>query len=65
MDLDDALGALPRPYAEALRLRDRGLDADGIAEELDVPVSAVASLLRLADMKLARLLTEGGDDDEQ
>lgn len=64
MDTAEAMAALPARYAEALRLRGAGLDDAGIAHALDVPVSAVANLLLLAEAKLSRLRGEprGVDD---
>ncbi|MDQ3153095.1 MAG: hypothetical protein M3R63_15725 [Actinomycetota bacterium] len=58
MDPDDARAALPEVYAEALRLRDQGLDQEEIAARLSVPVSAMASLLWLASAKLSTLLAD-------
>jgi DNA-directed RNA polymerase specialized sigma24 family protein len=56
VDLDDARAALPEVYAEALRLRDQGLDRAEIGVRLSVPVSAMTSLLWLASAKLSELL---------
>ena len=58
MEADAAFDALPAAYAQALRLRAAGYDAAAIGEAVDVPLDAVDVLLRLADAKLARLLTE-------
>jgi hypothetical protein len=46
---------LPEPYAEALRLHDLGRD-HAIAGSLGIEPEAVASLIELAEAKLARLL---------
>jgi DNA-directed RNA polymerase specialized sigma24 family protein len=43
-------------YAEALRLRDQGVDHNAIAARLDLPVEAVPNLLELAQAKLDTLL---------
>jgi DNA-directed RNA polymerase specialized sigma24 family protein len=53
---------LPQAYADALALRDAGLSEDEIAERLRVPPVAVASMLSVAEAKLAsaRTLGEGG-----
>ncbi|MDQ3989169.1 MAG: hypothetical protein M3291_08240 [Actinomycetota bacterium] len=58
MDAHDARGALPEVYAEALRLRDQGLDLDEIAARLSIPVSAMRSLFWLASAKLSTLLAD-------
>jgi len=47
---------LPEAHAEALRLRDRGVGEEAIAELLEIPIEAVAPLVRIAEAKLARLL---------
>lgn len=56
MDRATALRRLPETYAEALRLRDAGLDDEAIAARLKVPNEAIALLLRLAEAKVARLM---------
>jgi len=56
MDRAQAIQALPLPYAVALRLRDEGVEAAGVARVLDVEPQAVGPLLTLADAKLAELL---------
>ena len=48
-----ALRTLPLPYSLALRLRDAGVAADAICEYLDIDISALAGLYRLAEAKLA------------
>lgn len=61
MDRDQALTALPVPYARALRLRAAGLDHAGLADHLGVPLEAVGPLLGIAEAKLARLLHDQPD----
>jgi hypothetical protein len=56
MDIDAALGRMPQVYAEALQLRDNGLDALAIAERLLLPPQSMPSLFKLADAKLAALM---------
>ena len=56
MDLAAAMNELPEVYAKALRLDRDGTDAAGIAAELCIDIRAVASLLRVANAKLASLL---------
>jgi DNA-directed RNA polymerase specialized sigma24 family protein len=53
VDLEDAIGELPAKYAEALRMRARGLTGTEIAARLDVPLDSVDTLLHLAEAKLA------------
>ncbi|HZB32513.1 MAG TPA: hypothetical protein VE465_20315 [Streptosporangiaceae bacterium] len=65
MDRADALPLLPEAYARALILRERGASTGDIADDLDIVVEAVPSLLRLADAKLARLLAEHPAPDGQ
>jgi DNA-directed RNA polymerase specialized sigma24 family protein len=55
VDYEEAIAGLPATYAEALRLRDKGLTGVHIAELLDVPPESVDPLLRLAEAKLAAL----------
>jgi DNA-directed RNA polymerase specialized sigma24 family protein len=57
MDRATALTQLPETYAQALRLRDAGLSEDSIASRLGVPIEAMTLLLRLAEAKVARLVT--------
>jgi DNA-directed RNA polymerase specialized sigma24 family protein len=52
---EDVFAALPEVYAEALRLRDRGVAAADIAARIDIPVEALETLICLAEAKLARL----------
>jgi DNA-directed RNA polymerase specialized sigma24 family protein len=58
MDRAEALELLPESYARALTLREGGASAADIAGELDIVVESVSPLLRIAEAKLARLLTE-------
>lgn len=55
-----ALETLPAPYALALRLRDGGASERELSLALGVDVSAVRSLLRIAESKLQAAL-EAGD----
>ena len=57
MDLTSALDELPEVHAAVLRLHRAGIAAAGIAAELGIEVDAVGPLLRVAEAKLARLLT--------
>jgi DNA-directed RNA polymerase specialized sigma24 family protein len=50
---DEALDQLPLPYSTALRLRDAGIPNEVIAECVGVEPEAIATLLRLAEAKLA------------
>ena len=59
MDRSEALQALPDTYATALRLRDEGAEAAGVARALGVEPEAVGPLLTLADAKLADLMDAG------
>ena len=56
VELASALEQLPELYGRALRLRERGLSEPEIAEHLEIPVETVAPCLRVAELKLARLL---------
>lgn len=58
MDTDTGYGELPDLYALGLRLRRSGLDATAIAGRLGIEPAAVPSLLRLAEAKLARVLSD-------
>ncbi len=57
-----ALDALPEPYARALTLDAAGLGSDAIAEQLDLPLDAVASLIEVGRLKLAALLAADEPD---
>lgn len=59
VEWEDRLAHLPETYAEALRLRSRGLPDAEIAARLDVPVESLGTLIGLAEAKLARL-QDGG-----
>ena len=48
-----ALDRLPLPYSEALRLHDAGVADDVIAEILAIEPEALATLIRIAEAKLA------------
>ena len=61
MDREAALLELATTHAVALRLRDAGVDEQSIGQALAVPPAAVASLLSIAESKLAALLAENGD----
>ncbi len=60
-DRAKAMAALPEAYARALELRELGKSAADIAADLDVPVSAVPTMFRLADAKL-RTILESADE---
>jgi DNA-directed RNA polymerase specialized sigma24 family protein len=50
---EEALPSLPPAYADALRLRTRGLDRSAIAAALGVPRESVDPLIEVATAKLA------------
>jgi hypothetical protein len=56
MDRAVALTQLPDLYAAALRLRDTGLDEEGIGRLLAAPPEAVPRLLGIAEARLRALL---------
>lgn len=56
MDRRAALELLPEAYALALRLRDAGAEPRLIAVALDADESAIPTVLRVAEAKLAALL---------
>jgi DNA-directed RNA polymerase specialized sigma24 family protein len=56
VDRDEALAALPEGYGTALRLHDEGRTTEEIAASLDVDIEVVASLLRIGQGKLRRVL---------
>ena len=60
MDRREALGRLPLAYAVALRLRDAGRNDTEIASALAVEPEAVATLLLVAEAKLAEQLEGDG-----
>lgn len=53
--------ALPLPYSLALRLRDAGVAPDAICEYLDVDMTALCGLYRIAEAKLAAALPRPAD----
>ena len=55
MDRASALRQLPAVYARALRLRDLGVDDDGVAKFLDIPPEAIPALFRIAEAKLMEI----------
>jgi hypothetical protein len=55
MDRASALRQLPAVYARALRLRDLGVDDDGVAELLDIPAESIPALFRIAEAKLLEI----------
>jgi hypothetical protein len=61
MDRDRALSALPATYANALRLREAGLDDEAIAARLDIQLEAVGPLLEIAAAKLAAATLAAAD----
>jgi len=52
---------LPPPYAQALLLRDCGVEADVIAEVLGIEPESVGPMLEVGEAKLARLRGEARD----
>jgi DNA-directed RNA polymerase specialized sigma24 family protein len=56
MDLAKAMNELPEAHAAALRMHRDGTGEAEIAEALGIEPKAVASLLRVAQAKLASLL---------
>ena len=56
VDRDKALAKLPTAYAEAIRLREQGIDDASIASFLGLEPEAMDSLFRLAEAKLKRLV---------
>jgi DNA-directed RNA polymerase specialized sigma24 family protein len=61
VDRAEALQLLPEPYARALRLRDAGKESL-ISERLGIEPQAVGPLIRMAEEKLARLLSHDRGD---
>lgn len=59
MDRATALKRLPELYARALLLKEEGLDEEAIAERLGIPEEAVGPALRVAELKLARIVMNG------
>ncbi|WP_157978412.1 MULTISPECIES: hypothetical protein [Nocardia] len=54
-----AMVRLPFPYAEALRLRAAGIGDEVIAQILALDVTAVGSVLAIAEVKLAAIRDRG------
>ena len=63
MDRDAAIRLLPTLHANALRLRDQGLRTASIAERLDLGLDEVDPVLRIAEAKLRRLITNISDSE--
>jgi len=64
MDRETALVQLATAHAVALRLHAAGAEDNAVAQALDIPVTSVAAILRIAEAKLAALLDQddhGGD----
>jgi DNA-directed RNA polymerase specialized sigma24 family protein len=57
MTYEQALRLLPVIYAQALTLRDAGHDEQQIAAALSIERAAIGPTVRLAEAKLARLLS--------
>ena len=55
MDRASSLRQLPAVYARALRLRDLGVDDDGVAKFLDIPAESIPALFRIAEAKLMEI----------
>jgi len=62
---DPRLDGLPEAHALALRLTEEGVDEEGIATRLGIPVEAVAPLVRLATAKASRVPLEELDPIEE
>ncbi len=58
MEREQALAELPTAYAVALRLSEQGVPTEVIARGVGVEPEALEPLLRLARVKLARLMEE-------
>jgi hypothetical protein len=61
MDRAEAVERLPAAHAAVIELLDEGAGEAVIAERLNVDRAAVASLVAVAQAKLARLLAEDGE----
>ena len=59
MDAQRAIEFLPEPYAKALTLKEQGLSIDEIATGLGIAAESVDPCLKLAEAKLAKLLSDG------
>jgi hypothetical protein len=58
---EQALRRLPLPYSLALRLRDAGVAADVICQYVDVDLSALDGVYRIAEAKLVAAQEATGD----
>jgi DNA-directed RNA polymerase specialized sigma24 family protein len=58
MEKEGAIELLPEPYAKALTLKGEGLNEEEIAKELGIETESVDPFLKLAEAKLANLLSE-------
>jgi DNA-directed RNA polymerase specialized sigma24 family protein len=58
VERERAIRELPEAHGVALRLRAAGREDAVIAEALGVPISALPSLVVVAEAKLAQLLSE-------
>ena len=57
MDREGAIRLLPEPYARALILKSRGVTDEDIALELGIDAESVDPCLKLAEAKLATLVS--------
>jgi DNA-directed RNA polymerase specialized sigma24 family protein len=57
VDRSEAISLLPAAYRQALLMRERGLPYEAIAEALTIEPEGVPALIRLAEAKLANLLS--------
>jgi hypothetical protein len=60
MDRRQAIEALPAIHASALRLLDGGETPDRVAAQLGLEPEELATLIHIAEAKVARLLRESG-----
>jgi hypothetical protein len=58
---EEAIRRLPEPYAVALRLQGAGVTDVQLAAALDVAREAVPGLLRIAEAKLAEVLSDASE----
>jgi DNA-directed RNA polymerase specialized sigma24 family protein len=65
LDQSEDRSELPQAYADALELRDAGMSEQQIAERLRVPTVAIASMLSVAEAKLASLRAARVDGEQQ
>lgn len=61
VDRDQAIDALPAPYGDVIRLLDGGASAVRVAEQLAVDPDAAATLVAVAEGKLAELQAQPAD----